>query len=81
MKRVFAWVVAVVLFCQVGLAAAYADMVPPMPTIPKRPENRQQVRRAGYPAYGIAAGGVAVALIGSLIALWVIRKPNGNGPS
>jgi hypothetical protein len=79
MKRVFAWIVAVVLLCQLGLAVAYADVIPG-PVIPKRPENKQPGHRADYPAYAIAAGGVAVALSGSLVALRVIRKRNGNGP-
>jgi hypothetical protein len=80
MKRVFAWLVAVVLFCGIGLASASADMIPSTPAVPKRPPEMQQ-RRGGYPAYAIAAGGVAVALFGSLVGLWTIRKRDGNGPS
>ncbi len=80
MKRILAWLVAMALLCSVGLQLARADMISG-PVIPKRPESRQQVHRAAYPAYAIAAGVVAVALSGSLVALHVIRKRNGNGPS
>jgi hypothetical protein len=80
MKRVFAWVFAAGLFCQLGLATARADMIS-SPPIPKRPESRQQARRAAYPAYATGAGVVAVALSGSLVALRMIRKRNGNRPS
>jgi hypothetical protein len=82
MKRLFAWVVAVVLSCQLGLAAACADMVSPGPIIPKRPESRQQARRdPNHPPYAIAAWVVATTLTGSLVALRMIRKKDGNGPS
>ena len=80
MKRIFAWVVTIALFCPFGLPNASGDMIPPYPPIPKRPPEMQH-HRAAYPAYGIAAGVVAVAMTGSLVALRVIRKRNGNGPS
>jgi hypothetical protein len=81
MKRLLGYIVAIVLLCLVGLQLSSADMISPGPVIPKRPESEQQAHRPTYPAYAIAAGGVAVTLTGSLIALRVIRKRNGNGPS
>jgi hypothetical protein len=80
MKRVFAWVVTVALFCPFAIPSASGDMIPPYPRYPERPKEMQKHRPA-YPAYAIGAGVVAVALSGSLVALRVIRKRNGNGPS
>jgi len=80
MKRILAWVVAIVLFCPFGLPNASGDMIPSAPPIPKRPPEMQH-HRAFYPTYAIAAGVVAITLTGSLVALHIIRKRNGDGPS
>ena len=81
MKRIFAWVVAMALFCPFGLANASGRCDSILPTYPQASRRRCSKHRVAYPAYAIAAGVVAVALTGSLVALRVIRKRNGNGPS
>lgn len=75
MKRTLARVVAVCLLCHVGPLIARGDMFPPGPLPPDPPEWVQKERRSDrYPTYAIAAGVVAVALAGSLVALRTIRK-------
>jgi hypothetical protein len=73
MKRIFAALSAAVLLLPLGAGHARADMIPPYPPPPERPPEAQ---RHDLPVVSIAAGVVAVALTGSLIALRLIRKRN-----
>jgi hypothetical protein len=79
MKRIVAWVIAACLLCGVGSSMAQADIPSSYPDVPERPASVQPGRPvSGVPLYSIAAGVVAVALSGSLIALRRIRKNGGN---
>jgi hypothetical protein len=81
MKRIVARVILGCLLCWVGSSIAQADLIPTGPQAPERPESVQAARsRNAFPVYSVAAGVVAVALTGSLIALRRIRK-NGGSPT
>ncbi|MEN6450460.1 MAG: hypothetical protein ABFC96_08215 [Thermoguttaceae bacterium] len=70
MKRVIACLVALLLLCLAGTKTARADMIPG----PRVPERRTAWRIETTSVYSVAAGVVAVALAGSLVALRMIRR-------
>ena len=80
MKRIVACLVLVGLLGRFGLPTAHADMISERgPHIPDPPPRfPKETRSSRYPTYAIAAGVVAVALTGSLIALRAIRKRSGS---
>jgi hypothetical protein len=79
MKRIVACIILVCLLCSVRVPIARGDMIPPVPGPPEIPQRLREERQADrYPIYAVAAGVVAVALTGSLIALRRIRKRSGR---
>jgi hypothetical protein len=82
MKWIIVCLIALSIFCQAGAEALRADIVtippPPTPSSPVRKTERPESKVETFPAYSVAAGVVAVALSGSLVALRIIRKRNGK---
>jgi hypothetical protein len=80
MRRIVACVILGCLLWWIGSSIAHADVIPPPPVAPERPESLQTAQWwNGIPVYSVAAGVVAVALSASLIALRKIRKSRATG--
>ena len=77
MKLVLSCLIGIVLSLSAGSRVAHADPLPPGPAAPAKPAKLRH-DTASVPIYAVSAGGVAVALAGSLVALRVIRKRNGE---
>jgi hypothetical protein len=77
MKCILKILIAVCLLSPIGLENSHADVVPGPPA-PERPDQVQKEQKISIPVYSIAAGGVAVSLLISLVALRIIRKKDEN---
>jgi hypothetical protein len=80
MKCFIACLVGLYLLSPVGLRVSRADMIT-APDIPERKTPHKTASVSILPVHAMAAGGVAVALTGSLVALRVIRKRHDKQPS
>ena len=77
MKRLLTLVAALALLLPCSPPIAHADMIPPGPRIPQRPEQVRDTSES-LPAYAIAGGVVAVTMACTFGALVYIRKRNGK---